>query len=103
MNITDDQLKAMRAGCDDGNSEYAKITTAWLFSMCDELLARRELDAKLAEPEADNARLREALRPFVKDELMAGLDDGPDEQMTSWPSFCLGDFRRAHAALEDRT
>jgi len=67
--------------------------------------------AKLAFPqaldtiEAQQRRIEEleaALKPFASDELHEGLDDGPDDKMTTWPSFRLGDFRSARTALQPK-
>lgn len=60
------------------------------------------IDARHAVVELENTRLRallaeagEALEPFADDELHDGLDDGPDNQRTSWPRMRLGDYRAA--------
>jgi len=50
---------------------------------------------------ADNERMREALKPFADDELHEGLGDGPDDERTHWPSFLLGDLRRAKEVYEN--
>ena len=50
---------------------------------------------------AERERLREALKPFVDDEVMNGLSDGPDDKWSPWPSHKLGDYRRARAVLEE--
>jgi hypothetical protein len=42
----------------------------------------------------------EALSVFCDDEVMAGLDAGPDDKISGWAVFRLGQFRAARAALE---
>lgn len=64
--------------------------------------ASADLPSCLDTIEAQAARivkLEAALKPFADDELHEGLDDGPDDKRTTWPSFRLGDFRAARAAL----
>jgi len=65
-------------------------------------IAQVETSDCLDTIEAQAARIVEleaALKPFADDELHEGLDEGPDDQRTTWPSFRLGDFRTARAAL----
>ena len=64
--------------------------------------ARNDIPQALDTIEAQQKRIEEleaALKPFADDELHEGLDDGPDDKRTTWPSFRLGDFRAARAAL----
>jgi RecB family exonuclease len=46
---------------------------------------------------AENARLREALEPFAE-EALSYEEEIPDDAAT-WPTFCVGHFRRARAAF----
>lgn len=49
------------------------------------------------------ARLRAGLEPFADQEVADGIGDGPDDELTHWPAFRLGDFRRAHALIHTST
>ena len=62
---------------------------------------RSKLEAELLAMVEENARLREALRPFT---LLAGnlesLKNSPDTEIWTY-AFYAGDIRRARAALKE--
>ena len=67
----------------------------WLLEQVEKLEAA--LDAALAE---ENARLREALRPFtLLAENLESLKNSPDTEIWTY-AFYAGDIRRARAALK---
>lgn len=68
-------------------------------------MACDDLPSALDTIEAQQRRIEEleaALKPFASDELHEGLDDGPDDKMTTWPSFRLGELRAARSALQPK-
>jgi hypothetical protein len=78
-----------------------QYANACLIARAPKLLAQNErLTAEITTLRAEIERLRGALEPFAEQAAEYDTDDTDD--MVDWPTFAVGDFRRARAALESR-